>query len=77
MAFDEFVVWSWNIQLCFGKVWYNTKKQGVVWKCICTCALSQWKMVEELSCVLCEFILLKYEERQYSLNLHHVFLHFM
>jgi hypothetical protein len=34
----------------------------IVWICICTCVLSQWKMVEELSCVLCEFILLEYEE---------------
>jgi hypothetical protein len=42
-------------------VWCNIKEEAVVWKCICTCALSQRKMVEEPSCVLWEFILLKYE----------------
>jgi hypothetical protein len=67
---EEFysIWWVCNLELeqktmSWKGVWCNTKEEGVVWKCICTCALFQWKMVEEPSCVLCEFIPLKYEER--------------
>ncbi len=43
-------------------MWCNIRDEGVVWKYICTCVLFQWKMVEELSCALCGFIILKNEE---------------
>jgi hypothetical protein len=46
----------WRGVLC------NSKEEGIVWKCICIYVLSQWKMVEEPSCALCKFILLKNEE---------------
>jgi len=63
MTFDKFVVWSWSGKLFLGKVCGVTlREEGVVWKCICTCVFSQWKMVEKPSCVLCVFILLKNEE---------------
>jgi hypothetical protein len=61
IAFNKFVVWSWNGKLSLGEM-CNTRKEGVVWKYICTYVLFQWKMVEEPSCVLCEFILLKNED---------------
>jgi hypothetical protein len=44
-------------------VWCNSKNEGIVWKHICTYVLFQWQMVDEPSCALCKFILLKYEER--------------
>jgi len=58
-------------------VWSDIREEGVVWKCICTCLLSQWKMVEKPSCVLCEFILLKNEKDNIVLSLHNVLLHFL
>jgi hypothetical protein len=57
MAFAKFVV-EVGMENSLGEVCGVT----LVWKCICTCVLSQWKMVEKPSCVLCEFILLEYEE---------------
>jgi hypothetical protein len=48
--------------LSWKDVWCNIKEEEIVWKYICTYVLFQWKMVEELSCVLCEFIILKSEE---------------
>ncbi len=52
----------------FLQMWCNSKIEGVVWKCIYICVLFQWQMVEEPSCALCEFILLKYEERYYNFS---------
>jgi len=40
------------------------------------CVISM-EMVVKASSVLCEFILLKNEGRQYSLNFHNVLLHFI
>ncbi len=58
MAFDEFG----TLESFLTNAWYNSKKESVVWKCICIYVLSQCKIVEEPSCALCEFILLEYEE---------------
>jgi len=59
MGFDKFVIWSWSGKLSWKGVWCNSRKEGIVWKCICIYVLFQWKMVEKPSCVLCKFILLK------------------
>jgi hypothetical protein len=60
ITFDKFVIWIWSGELSWRGVWCNIKEEGIIWKC--TCMLFQWKVVEKLSCVLREFILLEYEE---------------
>jgi hypothetical protein len=60
MSFDKFVIWTSNEKLSWRDVWCNIRERGIVWKCIYV--LFEWKMIEKLSCVSCEFIPLEYEE---------------
>jgi hypothetical protein len=52
-------------------------EEGIIFKCIYACVLSQWKIIFKITCVLCEFIPLEYEEMKYSLNLYNLLLHFI
>ncbi len=47
MAFDKVYCLELEWKTLLENVWCNIRKEGIVWKCICTCVLSQWKMVEE------------------------------
>ncbi len=77
MIFDKFIDWSWNGELFVGEVCDVTLERREQFGNVFVLCVISMKMVEEPSCTLCESILLKYEERQYNLNLNNVLLHFL